>query len=189
MPGNPPSAAGSSPELPANALPPAWQAAPQAAAAPGSADGLLNEAELSGLIEAEAILAGFDGVETLGPDESDRVHQRLVAPPCRPLPIQLLSAAGSPCSDWFYADILDMSVGGLCLLITGSNALEMGQGVVLDFKDHPGSKLQRLNGVVRWFVRAENVTTLGVGFSEPLRELPQLQAERRTRLRDLNGNE
>ena len=139
-----------------------------------------------GLFEAETILTTAQDLETLGPPEGQRRHERLVAPPCRPVPIQLLQPDGSPRTEWFYADILDISLGGLCLLITESHTIEVGQSVLVDFKAHRTSDLHRVPGLVRWFVRSGTVTTMGLGFADPLRDLPELLPERRTRLRNPN---
>ena len=139
-----------------------------------------------GLFEAETILTTAQDLETLGPPEGHRRYERLVAPPCRPVPIQLLQPDGSPRSEWFYADILDLSLGGLCLLITESHAIEVGHGVLVDFKVHRSSDLHPVPGLVRWFVRSGSVTTMGLGFAEPFRDLPELLPERRTRLRNPN---
>jgi hypothetical protein len=140
-----------------------------------------------GGFEAETFLAGDEYLEILGPDDGQRRHERSVAPPCRPLPIQLLSPDGEACTEWFYADILDISLGGLCLLITESHDLHVSQSLLVDFKVHGTTDLHRVVGLVRWFVRSGTVTTMGVGFSEPLPQLPQLLPERRNRLRDPNA--
>jgi hypothetical protein len=137
--------------------------------------------------EAETILTGDEYLEILGPDDGQRRYERTVAPPCRPVPIQLLSSESEPRTEWFYADILDISLGGLCLLITENHDLQVGQKLLVDFKVHRASDLHRVAGLVRWFVRSGTVTTMGVGFSEPLPLLPQLLPERRNRLRDPNA--
>ncbi|MCP9776558.1 PilZ domain-containing protein [Cyanobium sp. Tous-M-B4] len=139
-----------------------------------------------GRFEAETILTGDEYLEILGPDDGQRRFERLVAPPCRPVPIQLLSPDGEPRTEWFYADILDISLGGLCLLITENHELQVGQRLLVDFKVHRATDLHRVAGLVRWFVRSGTVTTMGLGFSEPLSLLPQLLPERRNRLRDPN---
>ena len=139
-----------------------------------------------GLFETETILSTSQDLEADGPPEGHRRHERLVAPPCRPVPIQLLHQDGSPRTEWFYADILDLSLGGLCLLIAESHAIEVGHRVMVDFKAHRSSDLHRVPGLVRWFVRSSIVTTMGLGFAEPLRDIPELLPERRTRLRNPN---
>ena len=140
----------------------------------------------SGGFEAEAILTGDEYLEILAPEDGLRRFERLVAPPCRPVPIQLLSPDGEPRTEWFYADILDISLGGLCLLITENHELQVGQRLLVDFKVHRANDLDRAEGMVRWFVRSGTVTTMGLGFSEALPQLPQLLPERRTSLRDPN---
>ena len=142
----------------------------------------------SGRFEAETILTGDEYLEILGSDDGERRFERLVAPPCRPVPIQLLSPDGEPRTEWFYADILDISRGGLCLLITGNHDLQVGQELLVDFNVHRTADLHQVAGLVRWFVRSGTVTTMvttmGVGFSEPLPQLPQLMPERRHSPRD-----
>ncbi len=91
---------------------------------------------------------------------------------CRPLKV-LLPAAGC-----FSADILDISLGGVCLLITHSQELRIGQAVTLDFSAHRLPEVLQSRSLVearlRWFVRSGSVTTMGVGFAAPLPELPEL---------------
>lgn len=145
-------------------------------------------------------LEGFEAGTILEPladvvDEVDadgfgckRQYPRLVAPPCRPVTLRT-EGPGEP-SRWFYADILDISHGGLCVLITDSHDLEVGEVLTVDFKAHrlPASfgGDTRLPATLRWFVRSGHVTTMGVGFVQPLTELPELLPERRHRLRDPN---
>ena len=140
----------------------------------------------SGRFEAETILTGDEYLEIPGSDDGERRFERLVAPPCRPVPIQLLSPDGEPRTEWFYADILDISLGGLCLLITENHELQVGQRLLVDFKVHQANDLDRAEGMVRWFVRSGTVTTMGLGFSEALPQLPQLLPERRSSHRDPN---
>ena len=125
-------------------------------------------------VEADSILASFDGLEPLDQQVGQRQHQRRVAMPSRPVPIQLLQPDGASRTDWFDADILDISQGGACLLIMDRQALNVSDRLVLDFKAHLGSGPPRLPGLVRWFVRSCGFITLGVGFDEPLQGLPQL---------------
>ena len=137
-----------------------------------------------GRFEAETILTGDEYLEILGPDDGQRRYERLVALPCPPVLIQLPSPGAEARTEWFYADILDISRGGLCLLITGNHDLQVGQRLLVDFKVHRANDLHRVAGLVRWFVRSGTVTTMGVGFSEPLPQLPQLLPERRNRPRE-----
>ena len=136
--------------------------------------------------EAQTILTGDEYPEILGPDDGQRCFERFLALPCPPLLIQLPSPGCEARTQWFYADILDISLGGLCLLITENHDLQVGQRLLVDFKVHRATDLHRVAAMVRWFVRSGTVTTMGVGFSEALPLLPQLLPERRTRLRDPN---
>jgi len=101
-----------------------------------------------------------------------RRHPREQAPPCHPIKVQLASNA------CFSADILDISLGGLCLLITDHQDLCVDQLLTLDFAAHRLPEVIQPRGPVqarlRWFVRSGLVTTMGVGFVIPLPELPAL---------------
>ena len=134
--------------------------------------------------EAQTILTGDEDPETLGHDDGQRCFERFLALPCPPLLIQLPSPGGEARTQWFYADILDMSLGGLCLFITGNHDLQVGQALLVDFHVHRTADLHQVAGFVRWFVRSSTFTTMGMGFSEPLPQLPQLQPERRNSPRD-----
>ena len=134
--------------------------------------------------EAETRLTGDEHLEILGPVDCQRRYERLVAPPCPPVLIQLPSPGGEARTEWFYADILDISLGGLCLLISGNHDLQVGQTLQVDFNVHRTTDLHRVAGFVRWFVRSGTFNTMGVGFSEPLPQLPQLLPERRNSPRD-----
>ena len=124
--------------------------------------------------EVGTVLGGHqqrtEPAEAAGQDT--RRHPREHASPCHPIKVQLASNA------CFSADILDISLGGLCLLITDHQDLCVDQLLTLDFSAHrrpdgiqyPGPVQARL----RWFVRSGPVTTMGVGFVIPLQELPEL---------------
>jgi hypothetical protein len=107
-----------------------------------------------------------------GTGQDVRRFPRQEASLCRPLKV-LLPAAGC-----FSADILDISLGGVCLLITHSQELRIGQAVTLDFSAHRLPEVLQSRSLVearlRWFVRSGSVTTMGVGFAAPLPELPEL---------------
>ncbi len=111
-------------------------------------------------------------VATILDGHDTRRHPRELPPPCRPIRVQLASNA------WFSADILDISLGGLCLLITDPQDLCVDQPVTLDFAAHrlPDGLLNSgpVQARLRWFVRSGPVTTMGVGFFIPLPELPEL---------------
>ena len=134
--------------------------------------------------EAETILAGDEYLEILGPDDGQRRYERLVALPCPPVLIQLPSPGAEARTQWFYADILDISLGGLCLFITGNHDLQVGQALLVDFHVHRTADLHQVAGFVRWFVRSSTFITMGIGFSEPLPQLPQLLPERCNSPRD-----
>jgi len=106
------------------------------------------------------------------PGLNSRRHPREQAPPCRPIKVRHSLTVG------FTADILDISLGGLCLLITDGQELNVGQALELDFGGHRMPEPMQHRGPVqarlRWYVRSGPVTTLGVGFDSPLPELPEL---------------
>lgn len=93
-------------------------------------------------------------------------------PPCQPLRV-LLPTAGC-----ISADILDISLGGVCLLITENQELRIGQDLSLDFSSHRLPRALQSQSLIqarlRWYVRSGPVTTMGVGFAVPLPELPEL---------------
>ncbi len=101
-----------------------------------------------------------------------RRFPRQQASPCRPLKVLL------PAASCFSADILDISLGGVCLLITHHQELRIGQDVTLGFSAHRLPEVLQSRGLVqarlRWYVRSRSVTTMGVGFDVPLPELPEL---------------
>lgn len=124
--------------------------------------------------------------------EDQRHFERHEAPPCRPLSARLEGdTPDEPASQWFSADILDISLGGVCVLITGTPDMQLGQRVTLDFKAHrlPESLQPQtlIAARLRWFVRSGLVSTLGISFDMPLPELPELLAERRLQRRDPNS--
>ncbi|MFM8259452.1 MAG: PilZ domain-containing protein [Vulcanococcus sp.] len=97
---------------------------------------------------------------------------------CRPITLQLLSDAGEALSPWLPADILDVSVGGLCLLISEDPALELRQGMPLrlDVTSQPAFGQAQISGQLRWCLRSGLVVTLGLVFNEPLPALPELES-------------
>ena len=124
--------------------------------------------------------------------EDQRHFERHEAPPCRPLSARLEGdTPDEPASQWFSADILDISLGGVCVLITGTPDMQLGQRVTLDFKAHrlPESLQPQtlIAARLRWFVRSGLVSTLGISFDMPLPELPELLVERRLQRRDPNS--
>jgi hypothetical protein len=150
---------------------------------------------------ADTLLRPFSPLSPIPSDQDgdggqcQRQHPRAVAPPCRPVLVRLVDREQLRLTPWVYADLLDISVGGLCLLITESLDLHVGMDMAVDFKDHqpqqfaPGLPGSRLATTVRWYVAAGFVTTLGLGFHTPLDELPTLLPERRHRLREVNPSQ
>lgn len=88
---------------------------------------------------------------------------------------------------WLVADILDISLGGLCLLLSGGLELSADQCVELDLRAHPQFPWTRLTVEVRWWISAGTFTTLGIVFPAPLPSIPRLEQERRGVRRDPNG--
>jgi len=130
------------------------------------------------------LLAPPDRGEWLGRD-----HRRLERYPVqasRPIALRLLDANGQPQGRWFLADILDISRGGLCLMLSGPMQLPAEQHLQLDVRCHPDFGLLRLESVVRWCRSSIAFTTLGLAFLKALPRVPRLELERRTVRRDPN---
>lgn len=118
-----------------------------------------------------------------------REHRRLERYPVqasRPIAVRLLDADGQPKGLWFLADILDISRGGLCLLVSGPMQLPGAQRLQLDVRCHPDFGRHRLESEVRWCRSSISFTTLGLAFLELLPKVPRLELERRTTRRDPN---
>jgi hypothetical protein len=73
------------------------------------------------------------------------------------------------------------------LLIAGDYVLKIGQDLVIYSKVFSARDGREVSGLDCWFVRSGIVTTMGVGFREPLEEMPQLFPERRNPQRDSNA--
>ena len=130
------------------------------------------------------LLAPPDHGEWLGQE-----HRRLERYPVqasRPIALRLLDASGQPQGRWFLADILDISRGGLCLMVSGSLKLPAEQQLQMDVRCHPDFGRLRLESVVRWCRSSMAFTTLGLAFLELLPRVPRLELERRTVRRDPN---
>lgn len=116
-------------------------------------------------------------------------HRRLERYPVqasRPIAVRLLDASGQPQGRWFLADILDISRGGLCLLVSGPMQLPTDQRLQLDVRSHPDFGQLRLESVVRWCRSSIGFSTLGLAFLEVRPRVPRLELERRTVRRDPN---
>ncbi|MFM7313925.1 MAG: PilZ domain-containing protein [Cyanobium sp.] len=119
-----------------------------------------------------------------------RTHVRAAAEAVRPLALQRLNPGdGNLESRWMLADILDISCGGLCLLLSESLQLPIAEKVQLDVRSHPAFGTQRMEAEVRWCSNpssSRSFTTLGLAFCKALAEVPRLALERRTVHRDPN---
>ncbi|MCT0223755.1 PilZ domain-containing protein [Synechococcus sp. CS-1328] len=136
-----------------------------------------------------SFFAGTSLQPSIGPsdDQETRRHLRNPVEACRPIAVQVLDEDGQPASAWYLADILDVSVGGFCLLITEDQPMPLAQllRVRLDLRPHPSFGVDVMPAELRWFVRAGFIVTLGVGFEKPLETLPPLLPCRRSTKREI----
>jgi len=99
------------------------------------------------------------------------------------LPVQLRPMPpGEPPGSWFSADILDISHGGLALLLSASAAMPPRLPLLLDVSNHPGFGRVRLAATLRWSAPADGLGALqviGVQFDQPLPLLPPLVQSRK----------
>ena len=131
------------------------------------------------------LLSSPSGDDWLGREH--RQLERYQVQASRPIPLRLLDGSGQPRSPWFLADILDISRGGLCLLVSGPLQLPMDQRLQMDLRCHPDFGVVRLECLVRWCRCSASFTTLGVAFQETLAQVPRLEVERRSARRDPNS--
>ncbi|MFM7313926.1 MAG: PilZ domain-containing protein [Cyanobium sp.] len=118
-----------------------------------------------------------------------REHRRLErfqVQASRPIALRLLDERGQPEGLWLLADILDISRGGLCILLSGPLQLRNEQALQLDVRSHPSFGTLRLEADVRWCSCSSSFTTIGVAFRQTLPEIPRLALERRSVRRDPN---
>ncbi len=97
----------------------------------------------------------------------------------RSIRLLLLDDTGYPASPWLVADILDLSCGGMCLLIGAQpgSPFRPHARVRLDLSMHPDFGVPSLAASVRWFTDAgQQVVSLGVQFDRELPRLPALAA-------------
>jgi len=125
--------------------------------------------------------------EWSGPNQ--RKLERFAVQGTRPIALRPLGPGGLPAGPWVLADILDISLGGLCLLVSGLQELGRGQPLELDLRCHPDFGVPRLEVDVRWCISSESFTTLGIAFPVPLSVLPELELERRHERRDPNRDD
>jgi hypothetical protein len=128
-------------------------------------------------------LADFAAATSLEPQQQRvrRLHARAPVESCHPIGVQLLNDDGAPASAWTLADILDISNGGFCLLITEHPELTITtlMRLRLDVRPHPGFGVDLLHGELRWFVNSGFVLSFGVGLDAPLAAIPPLLPSRR----------
>ena len=91
--------------------------------------------------------------------------------------------ANTRSAPWFPADVLDISTGGLCVLIDHHHlpdgGLCSGQPLKVNFQGHAVIETEHALGVVdahvRWLENdASGLWCLGLAFNTPLKQLPEL---------------
>ena len=110
-----------------------------------------------------------------------RREQRLAVGSVLPIQLRLLPPGQLP-GPWFTADILDISHGGLALLVTADAAPPTDCPLLLDVGNHPGFGVVRLAGRVRWRRPADGLGVLqlvGVQLDQPLPAVPPLVQSRK----------
>jgi hypothetical protein len=103
-----------------------------------------------------------------------REHFRNSIEVTKPISLALASADGQVIGPWFSADILDLSAGGLCLVLTPGQEFEPVNRLVLNLSSQPGFGVEKLPVSLRWYVDGGLLVSLGVGFDEPFELLPLL---------------
>ncbi|MGB7563204.1 MAG: PilZ domain-containing protein [Prochlorococcaceae cyanobacterium] len=88
--------------------------------------------------------------------------------------LALASADGEAIGPWLSADILDLSVGGLCLVLTAGQDFEPVNRLVLNLSSQPDFGVEQLPVSLRWYVKGGLLMSLGVGFDKPFELLPLL---------------
>lgn len=148
--------------------------------------------DLKQLREVEAGTLLDESLFDLDGEASDNDQRRTYRHPVevsRPIGLQLLSDSLEPVTGWLLADILDVSLGGVCLLITDSadHPFAPHRRVRLNVTAHPTFGVSELLGELRWFVKSEYVVTMGIRFEQSLDSLPDLLPCRRSLRRPLEG--
>jgi len=112
--------------------------------------------------------------------------QRFPVQVSRPIALRELDVEQGLVGRWLLVDILDISKGGMCLMVSGVHHFLADQHLMLDVRSHPGFGVLRLEVTVRWSRRSASFTTFGVSFLQPLPAVPLLELERRSERRDPN---
>lgn len=102
-----------------------------------------------------------------------RQDQRLMVGSVLPVRLRLLRSV-VPGDGWLQADLLDLSRGGLALLLQASQPLLRGAPVQLDLSNHPGFGIPLLAAELRWVEPLGDQQMVGVQFEQPLAQLPPL---------------
>jgi hypothetical protein len=127
----------------------------------------------------------LDQAEAASADHRENV--RITAIGIRTIRLRLIDQKGDAGSPWHVADILNISHGGLCLMVGTLEPVTRGQALELDLRSHPDFGRQTLISEVRWHHGFGPFTTLGIAFLTPLQHLPRLELERRSVRRDEHG--
>ncbi|MFM9109226.1 MAG: PilZ domain-containing protein [Prochlorococcaceae cyanobacterium] len=90
--------------------------------------------------------------------------------------VMRLTGRADPSGTSYPADILDVSLGGLCLLLGAAEAFHLGDRLLMDLSNHPGFGVARMRGSIRWLQASglAGVAVVGVAFDIPLTTLPKL---------------
>ena len=146
------------------------------------------EQDPTGHLPPISVWTALDRREPADRQESRREHARNSVEACRPIGLQLIDDDGAALSGWHQADILDVSLGGFCLLLMEDVPLDLNHlmRLRLDVRPHPSFGVDVLMAELRWFVRSGLIVSLGVGFENPLQELPVLLPCRRSERRPLD---
>ena len=145
-----------------------------------SSSGSRPGAAESGPYSLELPPLSIPAVVPTGPDPAPvadaRREPRNTVAVCRAVAVQLMDPAGQPCSHWYAGDILDLSLGGLCLLIHADGRLTLPDQTPLrlDVRSQPSFGVDVLQAQLRWVKNGAFGTTLGIAFAQPLRSLPTL---------------
>ena len=119
--------------------------------------------------------------DKVGEPLNRRHEPRLDVGSVLPVQVRCLPPGQQP-SAWLPADILDISHGGMALLMPHQPGELMGQPCVLDVSNHPGFGVVRLPGVLRWCRAADGLGVLqviGVQLDRPLPRVPPLVQSRK----------
>ncbi|MCP9835357.1 MULTISPECIES: PilZ domain-containing protein [unclassified Cyanobium] len=124
--------------------------------------------------------------ERAGARRDKRAYARHAIESCRTIALRRLDDDRQPTGRWFLADVADVGVGGMCLVASKEQSLEIGQWLLMDLRAHPGFGQLRMQAQLRWLTRAHFALTFGVAFATPLKDVPVLSVERRSTRRDPN---